>query len=60
MRAGVSPESVVLYPLPELNLAQVGWTSPVTNKLLFEARYSPTAVRRSATSCRRKATSTAR
>ena len=40
MRAGVSPESVVHYPFPKLNLAQVGWTSPLTNKVLFEARYA--------------------
>jgi hypothetical protein len=39
-RAGVSPESAVAYRFPVLNLAQAAWTSPVTNKLLFEARYA--------------------
>jgi len=39
-RAGISPESTVAYRYPRLNLAQASWTSPLTNKLLFEARYA--------------------
>jgi hypothetical protein len=39
-RAGVSPESAVFYPFPVLKLAQAAWTAPLTNKLLFEARYA--------------------
>ena len=39
-RAGVSPESAVAYRFPVLNLGQVSWTAPMTNKLLFEARYA--------------------
>src|SRR6187401_2879967 len=39
-RAGVSPESAVYYPFPVLSLAQAAWTAPLTNKLLFEARYA--------------------
>jgi len=39
-RAGVSPESAVAYRFPVLNLAQAAWTAPLTNKLLFEARYA--------------------
>jgi hypothetical protein len=39
-RAGVSPESAVAYRFPVLSLAQVSWTAPMTNKLLFEARYA--------------------
>jgi hypothetical protein len=39
-RAGVSPESVVAYRFPVLRLAQVGWTSPITSRLLLEARYA--------------------
>ena len=39
-RAGISPESTVAYRYPRLNLAQGGWTSPLTNKLLLEARYA--------------------
>ncbi|MBI4519292.1 MAG: hypothetical protein HY701_00525, partial [Gemmatimonadetes bacterium] len=39
-RAGVSPESTVAYRFPWLYLAQAGWTSPMTNRLLFEARVS--------------------
>src|SRR4030095_6507963 len=38
--AGVSPESAVAYGFPVLGLAQASWTSPVTNKLLFEGRYA--------------------
>ena len=37
-RAGVSPESAVAFRYPILNLAQASWTSPLTNKLLLEAR----------------------
>ncbi|HEX5107731.1 MAG TPA: carboxypeptidase regulatory-like domain-containing protein [Vicinamibacterales bacterium] len=39
-RVGVSPESAVNYRFPRLNLAQAGWTSPMTNKLLFEGRFA--------------------
>ena len=39
-RAGVSPESTVAYRFPVLNLAQAGWTSPMTSRLLLEARYA--------------------
>jgi hypothetical protein len=39
-RAGVSPESAVAYRFPVLSLGQVSWTAPMTNKLLFEARYA--------------------
>jgi hypothetical protein len=39
-RANVSPESTVAYRFPVLKLAQVGWTAPVTNRLLLEARYA--------------------
>jgi hypothetical protein len=39
-RAGVSPESVVAYRYPVLNLAQGSWTAPMTSRLLFEARFA--------------------
>jgi hypothetical protein len=39
-RAGVSPESAVAYRFPVLSLAQAAWTSPVTNRLLLEARFA--------------------
>lgn len=39
-RAGVSPESIVAYRFPVLRLFQAGWTSPLTSRLLLEARYS--------------------
>ena len=39
-RVGVAPESAVAYRFPVLGLAQVSWTAPLTNKLLFEARYA--------------------
>ncbi|HXH24690.1 MAG TPA: carboxypeptidase-like regulatory domain-containing protein, partial [Vicinamibacterales bacterium] len=39
-RAGVSPESTVAYRFPVLVMAQGGWTSPFTNRLLIEARFS--------------------
>jgi hypothetical protein len=39
-RAGVSPESVVAYRFPTLRLIQAGWTSPVSSRLLLEARYA--------------------
>jgi hypothetical protein len=39
-RATISPESTVAYRFPRLNLAQASWTSPMTNRLLFEARYA--------------------
>jgi Carboxypeptidase regulatory-like domain len=39
-RAGVSPESVVLYRFPVLRLAQAAWTSPLTSRLLLEVRYA--------------------
>jgi hypothetical protein len=39
-RANVSPESAVAYRFPVLNLAQASWTAPMTNRLLFEARYA--------------------
>ena len=39
-RAGVSPESAVAYRFPVLNLAQASWTTPLTNKLLVEARFA--------------------
>jgi hypothetical protein len=37
-RAGVSTESRVAYRFPVLRLAQAGWTSTVSSKLLVEAR----------------------
>jgi len=39
-RAGVSPESAVAYRFPVLNLAQASWTSPLTNRVLVEARFA--------------------
>ena len=39
-RAGISPESTVAFRYPRLNLAQASWTSPLTSKLLLEARYA--------------------
>ncbi|MEO8257903.1 MAG: carboxypeptidase regulatory-like domain-containing protein [Acidobacteriota bacterium] len=39
-RAGVSPESTVLYRFPVLRLAQASYTSPLTSKLLLEVRYA--------------------
>jgi hypothetical protein len=39
-RAGVSPESAVAFRFPVLNLAQASWTSPMTNRLLFEGRFA--------------------
>jgi hypothetical protein len=39
-RAGVSPESAVAYRFPVLSLAQAAWTAPLTNRLLFEARFA--------------------
>jgi len=39
-RANISPESTVFYPFPVLRLGQASWTSPVTNKLLLEARFA--------------------
>jgi hypothetical protein len=39
-RAGVSPESMVLYRFPVLRLAQAAWTSPLTSRLLLEVRYA--------------------
>jgi hypothetical protein len=37
-RAGVSTESRVAYRFPVLRLVQGGWTSPISSKLLAEAR----------------------
>jgi hypothetical protein len=37
-RAGVSPESVVAFRFPTLRLIQAGWTSPISSKMLLEAR----------------------
>jgi hypothetical protein len=39
-RAGVSPESVVAYRYPSLYLIQAGWTSPISSKMLLEARFA--------------------
>ncbi|MEO8256656.1 MAG: carboxypeptidase regulatory-like domain-containing protein [Acidobacteriota bacterium] len=39
-RAGVSPESFVNYRFPLNRLGQIGWTSPLTNTLLIEARFA--------------------
>jgi len=39
-RAGVSPESAVAYRFPVLSLVQGSYTAPLTNKLLFEARFA--------------------
>jgi hypothetical protein len=39
-RAGVSPESVVAYRFPTLYLVQAGWTSPISSKMLLEARFA--------------------
>jgi hypothetical protein len=39
-RAGVSPESFVNYRFPLNRLGQIGWTSPLTSKLLLEVRVS--------------------
>lgn len=36
--ANVSPEAITRWRFPRLGLAQASWTSPVTNRLLFEAR----------------------
>jgi hypothetical protein len=40
VRPGVSPESSVYREFPVNHIAQFGWTSPFTNRLLFEARYA--------------------
>lgn len=37
-RPNVSPEAMVRWRFPRLDMAQVSWTSPMTNRLLFEAR----------------------
>jgi hypothetical protein len=34
----VSPEALTLWRFPRLGLAQASWTSPLTNRLLLEAR----------------------
>ena len=34
----VSPEALTLWRFPRLGLAQASWTSPLTSRLLFEAR----------------------
>lgn len=34
----VSPEAMVRWRFPRLSLAQVGWASPISNRMLFEAR----------------------
>jgi len=34
----VSPEAITMWRFPRLGLTQAAWTSPVTNKLLLEAR----------------------
>lgn len=34
----ISPEAIVRWRFPRLGLAQASWTSPMTNRLLFEAR----------------------
>jgi hypothetical protein len=34
----VSPEAITMWRFPRLGLTQVSWTSPFTNKLLFEGR----------------------
>ena len=39
-RATVSPESFVAYRFPTLRVVQSGWSSPLTSRLLIEARYS--------------------
>jgi hypothetical protein len=39
-RAGVSEESTVNFRFPKLRLAQVGWTSTVSSRLLVEVRYA--------------------
>ena len=36
----MSPESFVNYRFPINRLGQIGWTSPLTNTLLIEARFS--------------------
>jgi hypothetical protein len=38
-RPTISPESTVAYRFPVLRIAQGGWTSTMTSRLLFEARY---------------------
>ena len=40
VRPGVSPESSVYREFPANHLAQVSWSSPLTNRLLIEARYA--------------------
>lgn len=40
VRPGVSPESSVYREFPANHLAQVAWTSPLTNRLLLEARFA--------------------
>jgi hypothetical protein len=34
----VSPEAITMWRFPRLGLAQASWTSPLTSRLLFEAR----------------------
>ena len=38
-RPTISPESTVAYRFPVLRIAQGGWTSTMTSRLLLEARY---------------------
>jgi hypothetical protein len=40
VRPGVSPESSVYREFPVNHLAQLGWTSPLTNRVLLEARFA--------------------
>ena len=39
-RPGVVPEASSWWRFPRLRTTQVGWTSPLTNRLLFEGRFS--------------------
>src|SRR5687768_6603345 len=40
VRPGVSPESSVYREFPVNHLAQLGWTSPLTSRVLLEARFA--------------------
>ena len=39
-RAGTSAESAIHYLFPTSRMATLGWSSPLTSRLLLEARYS--------------------
>src|SRR5205085_12600861 len=39
-RAGTSAESTIHYVFPTSRMATLGWSSPLTSRLLLEGRYS--------------------